>query len=189
MSVHHDAVLFEIRQTVTETANRAQRIAGPIDCDVASLHFGLGMVVCRGFLEKEMNKLWDLPSPGKLPKRMKNISGKPVVRAIDFWQYKFDPKNDWYGWQELANFFRMADGFYETGATLNGKTKKVKAFYKQLQAGEVKNRKKKSIAPYYDLDDEGKLKLQCEALDRFTILGGELVHLAEKFLRRKKRTT
>ncbi len=188
MSEHHDAVLFEIRQTVTETVNRSLRIAGPIDCDVASLHFGLGLVVCRGFLEKEMNKLWELPSPGKFPKRMKNISDKPVVRAIDFWQYKFDPKNDWYGWEELTNFFRMADGFYETGKTLNGKTKKVQAFGKQLQAGAVKNHKKKPIAPYYDLDDEGKLKLQSEALDRFTALSGELVRLAEKFLRRKKKT-
>jgi hypothetical protein len=186
MSVHHDAVLFEIRQTVTETANRAQRIAGPINCDVASLHFGLGLIVCRGFLEKEMHKKCDLPAPGKFPKRMKNISGKPVIRAIDFWQYKFDPKNEWYGWQELANFFRLAEGS-EDGGTLNGKGSKVKAFRKQLGAGAILSRKKKSIDPYYDIDTEGKLKLHSEALDRFTTLVGELVHLAEKHLRRRKK--
>jgi hypothetical protein len=187
MSEHHDAVLYEIRQSVQETANRAQRIAGPINCDVASLHFGLGLVVCRGFLEKEMHKKCDLPAPGKFPKRMKNISGKPVIRTIDFWQYKFDPKNDWYGWQELTNFFRLAEGFSENGGTLNGKGAKVKAFLKQLGAGTVMGRKKKAIDPYYDIDDEGKVKLQSEALGRFTSLVGELVHLAEKHLRRRNK--
>jgi hypothetical protein len=188
MSEHHDAVLYEIRQTVQETVNRSQRIAGPINCDVASLHFGLGLIVCRGFLEKEMNKICELPAPGKFPKRMKNISGRPFIRAIDFWQYKFDPKTDWYGWEELAHFFRLADCFSESGGTLNGKGNQVKAFRKQLEAGNIKNRKKKAIEPYFDIDSQDKLKLHGEALDRFTSLSGELVHLAEKFLRKRKRS-
>jgi len=188
MSEHHDAVLYEIRQTVQETVNRSQRIAGPINCDLASLHFGLGLIVCRGFLQKEMHKKCTLPSPGKFPKRMKNISGKPVIRTIDYWQYKFDPKGTWYGWQELTNFFRLADGFSENGGTLNGKGNKVKAFRKLLQAGEIKNRKKKSIEPYFDIGEDGKLKLQSQALERFTCLSGELVHLVEKYLRKKKRS-
>jgi hypothetical protein len=188
MSEHHDAVLYEIRQAVAETVNRSHRIAGPLTCDVGTLHYGLGLIVSRGFLEKEMNKLCDLPAPGKFPKRMKNISGKPVVREIDFWQYKFDPKNTWYGWEELTNFFRLADGFTQAGGTLNGKSVKIKAFRKQLERGEVKTRKKKSVEPYFDIDDQNKLKLQGEALDRFTRLCGEIVHEAEKYLRRKKRS-
>ena len=121
MSEHHDAVLYEIRQTVRETVNRSHRIAGPLNYDVATLHFGLGLIVCRGFLEKAMNKKCELPSPGKFPKRMKNISGKPFIRAIDFWQYKFDPKNAWYGWGELINFFRLVDCFTQNGGAVNGK--------------------------------------------------------------------
>lgn len=188
MSIHHDAVLYEIRQTVTETVNRSLRIAGPVNCDVATLHFGLGLIVCRGFLEKEMSKLCDLPAPGKFPKRMQDISGRPFIRAIDFWHHQFDLKTGWYGWEELTHFFRLADCFSESGGTLNGKTGKVKAFYKQLMAGEIKTRKKKAVDPYFDIDDQGKLKLQGEALDRFTILCGELVHLAEKHLRKEKRS-
>ncbi len=189
MSTHHDAVLYEIRQTVQETVNRSNRIAGPINCDVASLQYGLGFIVCRGFLEKEMNKKCTLPAPGKFPKRMKNISGKPFVRAIDYWQYKFDPKITWYGWEELTLFFRLTDCFSESGGTLNGKGVRIKAFLKQLEAGEIKNRKKKPVDPYFDINDQGKLKLQDEALERFTSLSGELVHLAEKFLRKKKRSS
>ena len=188
MSEHHDAVLYEIRQTVAETVNRSQRIAGPLNCDVATLHFGLGLIVCRGFLEKEMNKIWELPLTGKFPKRMKNITGKPFIRAIDFWLYKFDPKNAWYGWEELTNFFRLANCFALNGGALNGKGMRVKAFRRQLASGGVKNRKKKSIDPYFDIDEKGKLKLQSEALDRFTQLCGELVHVAEKYLRKKKRS-
>ena len=188
MSEHHDAVLYEIRQTVAETVNRSCRIAGPLDCDVPTLHYGLALIVCRGFLEKEMNKKCDFPAPGKFPKRMKNITGKPGVRAIDFWQYKFDSGTDWYGWEELANFFRLAEGFSANGGTLNGKGTKVKAFCKQLEAGAVIDRKKKSIDPYFEIDANGKLKLQGQALDRFTSLSGELIHLAEKFLRKKKRS-
>ena len=188
MSEHHDAVLYEIRQTVQETVNRSHRITGPLTYDVATMHLGLGLIVCRGFLQKEMNKIGKLPSPGKFPKRMKNITGKPCIRAIDYWQYKFDPKNAWYGWEELTNFFRLADCFTLNGGTLNGKGKRVKAFRKQLESGDIKTRKKKSIETYFDIDGQGKLKLQCDALDRFTSLSGELVHLAEKHLRKKKRS-
>jgi len=187
MSAHHDAVFYEIRQTVRETVNRSHRIAGPQTCDMATIQYGLGLIVCRGFLEKEMNKKCELPSPGKFPKRMKNITGKPFIRAIDFWQYKFDSKNSWYGWEELINFFRLADCFTQNGGTLNGKSNKVKAFRKQLESGDVKTRKKKSVTPYYDIDDKGNLKLQSDALDRFTELSGEFVHVAEKHLRKKKR--
>lgn len=188
MSEHHDAVLYEIRQTVGETVNRSHRIAGPLTCDVATLQYGLGLIVCRGFLEKEMNKICELPPSGKFPKRMKNISGKPFIRAIDFWQYKFDPKIAWYGWEELTNFFRLADCFTESGGTLNGRGVKVKAFRKRLEVGNVKNRKKKPVEPYFDIDSQGKLKLHGEALNRLTSLCGELVHLAEKYLRKKKRS-
>jgi len=188
MSEHHDAVFYEIRQTVNETVNRSHRIAGPLNCDVGTMHLGLGMIVCRGFLEKEMNKIYKLPAPDKFPKRMKNITGKPFIRAIDFWQYKFDPKNTWYGWGELTNFFRLEDCFTQNGGALNGKGIRIKAFRKQLDSGDVKNRKKKSIDPYFDINDQGKLNLQREALDRFTSLSGELVHLAEKYLRKKKRS-
>jgi len=188
MSEHHDAVFYEIRQTVRETVNRSHRIAGPLNCDLATMHFGLGLIVCRGFLEKEMDKKCKLPSPGKFPRRMKNITGKPFIRAIDFWQYKFDPKNAWYGWEELTNFFRLADCFTLNGGTLNGKGIRVKAFRKQLESGDVKNRKKKSVDSYFDIDDQGKLKLQSEALTRFTSLSGEFVHVAEKHLRKKKRS-
>lgn len=187
MSEHHDAVLYEIRQTVEETVNRSQRIAGPITCDLATLHYGLGLIVCRGFLEKEMNKIGELPSPGKFPKRMKNNSGKPVIRAIDFWQYRFDPGNTWYGWEELTHLFRLADCFAQSGGALNGKGNKVKAFHKQLDRGEIKNRKKKPVEAYFNFDEQDRLKLQGEALDRFTELTGELVHLAEKHLRRRKK--
>ncbi len=187
MSIHHDAVLYEIRQTVRETVNRSRRIAGPVNCDVATLHYGLGLIVCRGFLEKEMNKIWELPLPGKFPKRMTNISGKPFLRAIDYWHYKADPKTEWYGWEELTHFFRLADCFAESGATPNGKGAPVKRALKQLQAGEVKDRKKKPVDPYFDIDGQGRLKLQGEALERFTVLSGELVHLAEKHLRRRKK--
>ncbi len=188
MSEHHDAVLYEIRQIVKETVNRSHRIAGPLNFDVATIHYGLGLIVCRGFLEKEMDKICELPSPGKFPKRMKNITGKPFIQAIDFWQYKFDPKNTWYGWRELINFFRLADCFTKNGGTLNGKGVKVKAFRKQLESGDVKTRKKQSIEPYFDIGDQDKLKLQCEALDRFTSICGELIHMAEKYLRKKKRS-
>jgi hypothetical protein len=187
MSEHHDAVLYEIQQTVRESANRSHRIAGPLNYDVGTMHYGLGMIVCRAFLEKEMAKLCDLPSPGKFPKRMKNISGKPSVRAIDFWQYKFDPTNTWYGWEELTNFFRLADCFTENGGTLNGKGSKVKAFRKHLAAGDVKTRKKKPVDLYFDIDGKGKVKLQSPALERFAELSGEWVHVAEKFLRRRKK--
>ena len=187
MSEHHDAVLYEIRQSMAETVNRSCRIAGPLDYDVSTMQYGLGLIVCRGFLEKEMNKIWELPSPGKFPKRMKNISGRPFIRAIDFWQYKFDPQNTWYGWEELTAFFRLADCFAESGGILNGKGARIKAFRKQLEAGEIKNRKKKSVETYFDIDANGKLKLQKEAIERFTSLCGELVHLAEKHLRRRKK--
>ena len=115
MSEHHDAVLYEMRQSIQETVNRFHRIAGPLACEVATMHFGLGLIICRGFLEKEMGGLCELPSPSKSPKRMKNISGKPFILTIDFWQYKFDPTNIWYGWGELTNFFRLADCFTQSG--------------------------------------------------------------------------
>ena len=188
MSEHHDTVLYEIRQSIQETVNRSHRIAGPLACDVATMHFGLGLIVCRGFLEKEMDKIFELPSPGKFPKRMKNITGKPFIPTIDFWQYKFDSTNTWYGWGELTNFFRLADCFTLNGGTLNGKGVRIKAFRKLLASGEVKTRKKKSVDSYFDFDDQGKLKLHSEALNRFTSLTGELVLLAEKQLRKKKRS-
>ena len=67
MSEHHDAVLYEIQKTVSETVDRSHRIAGPLACDVATRHYGLGLIVCRGFLEREMNKIIELPEPGKFP--------------------------------------------------------------------------------------------------------------------------
>ena len=187
MSIHHDAVLYEINQTVGETVARAHRIAGPVDCDLATRYHGLGLIVCRGFLEKEMNKIIDLPKPGKFPKRMKNTTGRPAVREVEFWQHKFDPKSEWYGWQELANCFRLADCFTDSPGVLNGQGGKVKAFRKDLQVGEIKNRKKKAIEPYFEVAGEDQLVLKGEALDRFTTLSGELVHLAEKQMRKRKR--
>jgi hypothetical protein len=187
MSEHHDAVLYEIQKTVGETVNRSHRIAGPVACDVATLHFGLGFVVCRGFLEREMNKIIELPQPGKFPKRMKNITGKPFIRAIDFWHHKFDSEDSWYGWQELTHCFRLADCFTGNPAGLNGQGGKIKAFLKQLQAGEIKDRKKKTIPTYFEIDSEGELILTSEALGRFTQLTGELVHWVEKHLRRRKK--
>ncbi len=182
MSEHHDAVLYELQKTVGETIDRAHRIAGPVDCDVATRHYGLGLIVCRGFLEREMGKIVELPEPGKFPKRMKNITEKPFIPAIDFWHHKFDVENSWYGWQELANFFRLADS-----CTGNAVSPKLKAFRRQLQAGEVKDRKKKSIPTYFEIDSEGELVLESEALSCFTQLTGELVRLVEKQLRRRKR--
>jgi len=182
MSEHHDAVLYEIRKTVGETIDRAHRIAGPLACDVATRYYGLGLMVCRGFLEREMNKIIELPKPGKFPKRMKNITGRPFIRAIDFWRYKFDPEDRWYGWRELTNCFRLADCC--TGQPVSPK---VKVFLKQLQAGDIKDRKKKMIPPYFEFDSEGELVLKREALDRFTQLTGEWVHWVEKHLRRRKK--
>jgi hypothetical protein len=182
MSEHHDAVLYELRKTVGETIDRAHRIGGPLANDMATRHYGLGLIVCRGFLEREMNKMIELPEPGKFPKRMKNITDKPCIPAIDFWHYKFDADNRWYGWQELANCFRLADCC--AGQPVGPR---VKAFLKQLQAGEVRDRKKKPIPTYYEIDSAGELKLTSEALSRFTQLTGELVHLVEKFSRRRKK--
>lgn len=182
MSEHHDAVLYEIQKTVCETVDRAHRIAGPVDCDLATRHYGLGMIVCRGFLEREMGKIIELPEPGKFPKRMKNITGKPMIPAIDFWHHKIDPEDSWYGWQELTNCFRLADCCAD-----NQISPRVKAFRRQLQAGEIKDRKKKSISTYFEIDSEGELVLTSEALSRFTQLTGELVHLVEKQLRRRKK--
>ena len=187
MSEHHDAVLYEIRETVGEAIDRAHRIAGPLACDLATMHYGLGLIVCRGFLEREMNKIIDMPAQGKCPKRMKNITGRPFIRAIDFWHHKFDPKDTWYGWRELTNFFRLADCFTGNQGCLNGQGGKVKAFRKQLATGEIKNRKKKTIPAYFDVDSESKFVLTSEALGRFTQLTGELVHFVEKHLRRRKR--
>ncbi|GJL79095.1 MAG: hypothetical protein NPINA01_20840 [Nitrospinaceae bacterium] len=187
MSEHHDAVLYEIQKTVGETVNRSRRIAGPLPYDLATMHYGLGLIVCRGFLTREMEKFIDFPKPGKFPKRMKNITGRPVIREIDFWHYKFDPQSEWYGWQELTNFFRLADSFTHRQGSLNGQDAKVKAFRKQLDTGEIKNRKKKAVDPYFDVDGEGRLVLQREALNRFTSLTGELVHWVEKYLRRRKK--
>lgn len=182
MSEHHDAVLYEIQKTVGETIDRAHRIAGPVDCDLATRHYGLGLIVCRGFLEREMGKIIELPEPGKFPKRMKNITGKPFIPAIDFWHHKFDSEDSWYGWPELTNCFRLADC-----CAGNPISPRVKAFRRQLQAGEIKDRKKKSISTYFEIDSEGELVLTKEALSRFTQLTGELVHLVEKHLRRRKR--
>jgi hypothetical protein len=187
MSEHHDAVLYEIQKTVGETVNRSQRIAGPVTCDLATRHFGLGFVVCRGFLEREMAKIIDLPKPGNFPKRMKNITGRPAIREIEFWQHKFDPEDKWYGWQELANCFRLAESCTDNLMNINGQGGKVKAYLKQLKAGEIKDRKKKSISSYYEVDSEGELVLSGEALERFTLLTGELVHFVEKQLRRRKK--
>lgn len=187
MSAHHDAVLYEIQKTVGETVDRAHRIAGPLACDMATRYRGLGLIMCRGFLEREINKIIAFPKPGKFPKRMANLTGRPVVRAIDFWSHKFDPKNAWYGWLELINFFRLANCFTESQGRLNGQGGKVNAFRKQLDAGNIKNRRKKPIEPYFDVNDEDKLVLKSEALDRFAALSGELVHLAEKHLRGRKK--
>lgn len=187
MSEHHDAVLYEIQKTVSETVDRSHRIAGPLACDVATRHYGLGLIVCRGFLEREMNKIIELPEPGKFPKRMKNITGKPVIPAIDFWHHKFDPEDKWYGWQELANCFRLADCCVGNQMNLSGQGARVKAFRKQLQAGEIKDSKKKSIPTYFEVDSAGELILAKEALSRFAQLTGEWVHWVEKHLRRRKK--
>ena len=189
MSEHHDAVLYEIQKTVNETVARSIRIAGPVACDVATRHFGLGLIVCRGFLEREMGKIIDIPEPGKFPKRMKNITGKPFVREIDFWHHKFDPEDNWYGWQELINCFRLAQSCTGNPMNLNGQGAKVKAFLKQLQAGEIKDRKKKTIPTYFEIDSEGELVLKSEVLGRFTQLAGELVHWVEKQLRKRKKSS
>ncbi len=187
MSQHHDAVLHEIQEMIQKSVFHAHRIADPIDCDVDSKYFGLGLIICQGFLQREMNKIIDVPPANKLPKRMKPITQRPCIREIDYWHYKFDPKSEWYGWQELANCFRLADCYAKDKGNLNGHGPRVKAFARQMKKEEIRDRKKKPVTPYFAVEDGENLKLEKDAVQRFALLSGELIKMVEKQLRKRKK--
>lgn len=187
MSEHHDAVLYEIQEMIQKSVFHAHRIADPLDCDVDSKYYGLGLIICKGFLEKEMNKLAEVPPANKIPKRMQPITQKPCIREIDYWHCKFDPKSEWYGWEELANCFRLADCFAQNHGNLNGHGLRVKAFARQLAKEEITDRRKKPVPAYFTVEGGDHLKLQEDVVKRFAALTGELIKMVEKQLRKRKR--
>ncbi|MFQ5451684.1 MAG: hypothetical protein ACE5E9_13735 [Nitrospinaceae bacterium] len=187
MSEHHEVIFHDILQSVRESITRAHRFGGPLGEEIDSIYNGLGLIVCQSFLEREMNKFYPLPAPRKFPARMPRFTPRPFVRAIDFWHYKFDRRNQWYGWEELTHLYRIRYRFDRNRGILNrngasGHGPRIRKFHGQLAAGDIRDREGNRLGPYFDIDSAGALGIKTEAVNRCTALCGELIRVVEKHL-------
>ncbi len=180
MSKHHDVVLHDIRESIRETIFRAHRFGGPMAVEVDSMYYGLGLVVCQGFLEREMNKLYPAPAPEKMPAKMPDFTSKPAVPLIDFWHYKCDREGNWYGWDELTNAYRLRYCFAPSNGATAAHLAKIKTFHKAMNAGKIRDKTGKTVRPYFDLNGDKLPLLHMGAVERLTTLTGELIRHAEK---------
>ncbi len=180
MSKHHDVVLHHLQESIRQTIFSAHRFGGPMAVEVDSMYYGLGLVVCQGFLERELDKFHEAPEPDKMPARMPAFTAKPSIAIIDFWHYKFDKDGEWYGWDELTNVYRLRHCFAPENGFSAGHIAKIKSFHKAMNAGKVKDRTGKTLRPYFDLNGDKPPLLHMQAVERFTVLTGELIRCAEK---------
>ena len=103
----------------------------------------------------------------------------PAAGGINEWQRYLDLDPDWYGWSELANFFRLRHCFaHEFGRLTDRQERDIKSFMRDLDEGRILTEDNQVVHQYINIDGE-KISLTADWISRFRIILAHFLRLLD----------